>query len=116
MDYSNEIDIAIENGTLVEEPKLTEDLWAERFKPIPNPYTLGMGYDYGRGSCLMLTVDLDRYLKEHIVDPMAIWTLMDGEDHAYGYIAQGRRYVNAIGWFITESIPAFELHYDIEVE
>lgn len=94
--------------------ELTESDWEYQFKPIPNPYRPGMGFDYGSGSCLFLYTDLQRYIKEHNLSDAHIWTVVEDEDDLY--ISHGYHYVNSLGYIATEIAPRFTLNYDILVE
>jgi hypothetical protein len=95
-------------------PYATEDSWAELLKPIPNPYTPGMGFDYGQGSCLMHWVDLQRYIREHSPDEDSLWSIVDDEDDLY--ISHGLHSVNVLGYIVTKDKPTFPLYEDILVD
>ena len=75
------------------------DQWEEKYKPINNPFsennlfeTFGEEYDF-----------VER------VNPLNIWTLVDGEDGTY--IVEGLHYVNRVGYFVT-GVP----HNNEEIE
>ena len=83
-------------------------------KPIPNKYHPGMGFDYGEGSCLMLRHDTNRYLEEHNLSPDHVWSVIEAEDELY--LSHGFRFVNVLGFIITEQPPRFTPHEDILID
>lgn len=100
-------------------PYACEDTWAKLLKPIPNPYTPGMGFDYGNGSCLMHFVDLKTYREQHNPDEDCLWTIVESEgwedddEETYLYISHGIHYVNALGYMVTENKPVMPIYEDI---
>lgn len=92
---------------------ISHELWAETFKPIPNPYRQTTGFNYGRGNTLLTYVDFQMLCKENDIDPSRQWTLI--EDDAGQAIAQGALWMNAKGYFITEQTPLFSFTKDIPV-
>ena len=84
--------------------------WEEKYKPINNPFTennlfetFGEEYDF-----------VER------VNPLNVWTLVDGEDGTY--IVEGLHYVNRVGYFVTgvphnnEGIEILDMLYSEENE
>jgi len=84
--------------------------WEEKYKPINNPFTennlfetFGEEYDF-----------IER------VNPLNVWTLVDGEDGTY--IVEGLHYVNRVGYFVTgvphnnEGIEILDMLYSEENE
>lgn len=98
-----------------DKPVITDDDIHARYHFIPNPYTLGMGFDYGEGSCLMLYTDLQRYIKEHNVDEDCIWTVVDGDDGDL-YLLHGFHYVNRVGYIVSKNPPLYPITEEIPFE
>ena len=80
--------------------EMTEDQWAETYKPKDAPVQ-GSGFGFGGGDTL-----IDGHRPEEIAALMAadekcVWTVIDGDDDGT-YIVSGRHLVNRIGHIITE--------------
>lgn len=105
-------------------PYPTDDIWAEKLKPIPNPLMPGQGFDYGEGSCLMTFSDLQIYKKENELNENCIWSVIesDGFDKSESeetssdlFISHGFHYVNVLGYLVTEKSPDLPFCEDIPV-
>lgn len=100
---------------------LTEDQWVDKLEPIPNPYTLGTGFDYGKGSCLMGYTDLTKYISEKAIDLEYIWSVVENteydpeedEDAPSAYLAHGYHYINVLGYIVCKNTPPYPIREDI---
>lgn len=100
---------------------MTEDEWVDKLQPIPNPYTLGTGFDYGQGSCLMGHTDLTKYMTENALGWEYIWTIIDNdeydpeedEDAPHAWLSHGYHYVNILGYIVCKFAPPFPVTEDI---
>lgn len=85
---------------------MTEDEWAETYKPIQNHLNCRHGYCVRGVSVLFETYGQELGFVREVarVHPECVWTYMD-DDNGNPCIGSGYSVVNRIGYFITE-IPA----------
>lgn len=95
---------------------MTENQWIEQCRPIPNPYDVGAGFDFGNGSCLFSQNTLKEYMSVHEVKPDCIWTVIESGETDALFLSQGQHWVNALGYIVTEDSPYFSLTQDIELD
>jgi len=95
-------------------PYPTDDIWAEKLKPIVNPYDHGMGFDYGSGSCLMNWNNLQQFRKDHEVNEDCIWTIVECDDEVY--LSHGIHWINTLGYIVTEKTPEVPVYEDIRID
>jgi hypothetical protein len=95
---------------------LSVEQWAEMHKPIVNTITPESSFDFGDGGMMYETYgdDLTFVLEVANENPRNVWTLIEGKDDA-GYIVNGYRLVNRIGYFVTEEPAEAGSVYEIKV-
>lgn len=87
--------------------EVTEETFANAFKPIANHLNPNASFDWGEGyGTLFETYDEElAYVKSR--EPSRIWTLLSGDDGDYLYVSSGFQRVNRLGYFICETpVPA----------
>ena len=92
--------------------ELTEDVWFNTFKPLPNLIDPNASFNDGEQGYMFETYgkELD-FVK--VQEPNRIWTYCDG-DNGGTYIFQGMRIVNRIGYFVT-TVP-FNANKDYQIQ
>ncbi|MGH1461199.1 MAG: hypothetical protein ACRBB6_04105 [Neptuniibacter sp.] len=96
-------------------PFPTDDIWAEKMIPIPNPFCTGMGFDYGSGSSLMHWNHLQQFRAEHTPDEDQIWSIVEGDDDEV-YVSHGIHWINVLGYIVTQNTPDTPLYEDIRID
>ena len=78
---------------------IDEEQFVSHFRPVPNHLNDNASFDFGDGGCLFETygAELD-YIRLQPRDH--IWTVLDVDGELM--IANGLRYVNRIGYILTE--------------
>lgn len=87
-----------EERTIVE---MSYDEWVETYKPMRNPFT-----DNGFDGTMFETYGQEEDFIDNI-DPLCVWTWCSGDGD---YITEGKRFVNRMGYFVTEN-PYKETDY-----
>ena len=91
--------------------KLTEDQFFDQFKPIKNHFDANASYD---GHMFETYGQEYEFVNEQLkVNPLKVWTLVEGCDDDNLYITEGWHFVNRLGYFVTEVPAEFGVQYNI---
>jgi hypothetical protein len=90
---------------------MTFDDWDETFRPIVNTRDPGAGFDFGHGSVLMNSSDAHEVLQELKLSDDHLWTVLEADETLY--VAHGYRWVNSLGFILTENAPQHPILNDI---